>query len=163
MFDLPDSRLRRTSESIQELLKISSRPVSAREVARTVGKVIWLGFALGAITRIGTRFCYDFINTCPSWDCKRLLQSEQKDELMFWLSNLDKVKRVPTRSVSIPSAIMYTDASSTGVGAIMKSSGSDDRTAFRPLFGEEFAKSSTHRALFAIEFGFRSFLCNIPV
>jgi hypothetical protein len=155
-FDIPSDRLESVISSIQQLLLRSHCRISARDVARVVGKIISLGFALGPVTRLFTRSCYAFINSKPFWDAKAPLSVDVVSELKFWLSAIPTLERQTIRLSSLPAAILFTDASDTGIGAVCVANGVHHR-AHRPLRTWEIGTSSAFRELKGVLFAVRTF------
>jgi hypothetical protein len=85
--------------------------VSARNLARTVGRIISMSFALGNICQIMTRNLHVPIQNRVFWDKPVILDKLVFDELLFWSNNLDTL---PFRSLApvfrVPERILFTDA-----------------------------------------------------
>ena len=85
--------------------------VSARNLARTVGRIISMSFALGNICQIMTRNLHVPIQSRVSWDKPVILDKLVFDELLLWSNNLDTL---PFRSLApvfrVPERILFTDA-----------------------------------------------------
>ena len=57
---------------------------------------------------------YRFIDEQPDWNVRTALATECKDELRFWLNNLEKGNGFKIKIEDSSTKILYTDASSTG-------------------------------------------------
>ena len=57
-------------------------------LASITGKVIALGLALGLIARLRTRALYTLLESRDSWYDELFLNKEARDEVTFWLDNI---------------------------------------------------------------------------
>ena len=153
--EIPDKKFICLKEGLMSLIK-GQETVSARNLARTVGRIISMSFALGNICQIMTRNLHVPIQNRVSWDKPVILDFPVMDELIFWLDNIDKL---PFRTLSpiyrIPERIMFTDASNFAGAAVLLET---EKKYSRCMFDEiEASESSTFRELKAVEFSLRSF------
>lgn len=114
-----------------------------------------MSLALGDIARLRTRFLYFLIQSRLSWNEYVVVTPEAKDELMFWLDNIDSFNG---RNIwQTPSAvrIVYSDASDSGFGSYSVSHG--NHIAHGQWSPSEFVKSSTWRELKAVTLTLKAF------
>lgn len=130
--------------------------VSARNFARTVGRIISMSFALGNICQIMTRNLHVPVQNRVSWDLPVILDKLVFDELLFWSKNLDTL---PFRSLAavfrVPERILFTNASSFAGAAVLFES---QNKVSHFMFNEtDMQKSSTFTEPRAVEFSLKSF------
>ena len=145
-YRISEFRISSIFSSLEKILKNPSK-VSARQLARFTGKFISTKFVLGNIVQLKTRNLYKLIESRISWD--KLLNitfyHDVIDELMFWKLNLLELNKRPIIKYNVPSLRVFSDASSTGIGAIF-----DKNIVYRNLESMERSESSTYRELLAI-------------
>ena len=95
---------------------VSESIVAVRLLASVVGKIIPLSLPLGDIARLRTRCLYSIIQSRASWSDRVVIAPKAKEELLFWIANIDSFNG--TCLLRAPSAvrIVYSDASDTGFG-----------------------------------------------
>ena len=129
-----------------------------RKIACLCGKIMSTKFVLGNIVRLKTRNFYSMIRDFDSWDQKisfQLFQNAVQD-LFYWRENFVTLNIRYIRRQYRPPIKVYSDASSTGIGAHM--SGFDRSIVAKTNFTiEQGEQSSTWRELFAISFSLKSF------
>ena len=130
---------------------------TARKLAQFVGKVISMGFVLGNITRIMTRYSHFDILRSPTWDEKISLSDSTLKELCFWKENISSLNSRRLLSTQFHySRVCYSDASSTGCARYMLDL---HNTISHKLWSvDEAQKSSSYRELKAVSPGLESFL-----
>jgi hypothetical protein len=141
-----------------EILKLQKTGV--RKLAGFIGQVISTMRVTGDIARLSTRRCQILVALTTSWDAKIDLDGLVKDEIKFWLDNIDKFNKhycFPNHKPVVVDLIKG-DASNTGCGSFLNEL--DNVTA--RLFSEfERSTSSTWRELSNIQFSLWSFLPQI--
>ena len=103
--------------------------------------MISTGPVLGNISRILTRYCILWIACAENWDEKNQLDSYCVQEILFWKENISNMKVRNCFVESKPHCIAYSDASSTGCGAIVALD--QDHICHRLWEVSEISKSST--------------------
>jgi hypothetical protein len=90
------------------------------------------------------------------WDTPFELDTYTKDEVLFWEENLTLTKSRNCFLDQKPHVLAYSDASSTGCGAVVQLDKAE--TCHKLWQQTEKTKSSTWRELAAVEFSIESFL-----
>ena len=152
-YKISDRRICSIVSSLENIFSSPTR-VSARQLARLAGKIISTKFVLGNIVRLKTRKLYKAIENRVSWDKKFSLCNniELIDDLLFWKLNIVNLNKRMIVKYSIPFLKIYSDASSTGIGAIF-----ENNVCYRNLDNTEKGESSTYRELLAILHSINSF------
>ena len=129
---------------------------SARTLAKFAGKIMSTHYVVGNIVRLKTRFLYNMIDGRSSWDAKLNLFNfpRARDEIIFWHINLQSLNKKILKSIEQPQKFIFTDASSTGLGAILSGSLECHKNFSR----QEREKSSTWREMRAISYALNSFI-----
>ncbi len=112
-----DHRIKGILESIEEL--IMSLPLcTARKLSSFVGKVISLMPIIGNLVQLRTRF--SSIAQQTHWDKTFRIPADCPvlDEIFFWRNNVIDLNIKQVFSYQLPQVLVYSDASSTGCGAI---------------------------------------------
>ena len=122
--------------------------IVARHAASIVGRIISMGLGIGPIARLRTRNLYALLGTRCSWYDRLVINEEAKDELGFWLSNLDQINGMSMWKTASAVRIVYSDASSTGYGGYVVEHGR--HFAHGQWSEDEMGKSSTWRELMAV-------------
>ncbi len=127
---------------------------SARNLAKFAGLVMSFWLPLGNLVKLMTKNLYSLIESRLNWDSPIPITTAAKIEIKFWR---DHIRQVPTKcliSYQLPEKIIFSDASSSGCGAILLS---NNAKCFKPFSVSECAESSTARELTAVLFTIRSF------
>lgn len=154
-FCISNSRIESITYS---LTKLTSTPyVTARNVAKVVGKIISTIFVLGNIVRLKTRFLYKSIIAQNTWDShfNILYFHDAVKEIIFWKLNVNLLNKRSLISYKVPITKVYSDASNSGIGTCFTLKG-EKFLIHRNLSTEEKIKSSTWRELEAIRFSLTS-------
>ena len=153
-FYIPESKVLKIIEEAKVLL--SSRKVKVRSLARFIGLLQSCGRALGGIVRLRTRLLYAWLNEkleIGSYDFYHALSEKEKEELSFWISNLNDLNGYffdPKLSCLETNFSVVTDASSSGMFGYQISSSYE--ILLRKMFtAEEVKSSSTVRELLALK------------
>ena len=87
--------------------------IEARLLASIIGKIISMALGLGPVSRLMTRSLYSLLNTRHYWCEPVTIPQDAKQELLFWVDNLNGQGIWHS-----PSAlrVLYSDASDTGYG-----------------------------------------------
>ena len=141
--------------TIESVLK--SPHTTARVLCRLTGKVVSMKFVLSNIIKLKTRSLYKAIDEAASWDGKFNIfnYSDAHKEILFWRDNIDLLNNKSILKSQVKYTI-YSDASSSGIGAILKE-GSSLNVCHKMFDVREIDRSSTWRELEAIRFGLDSF------
>ena len=132
-----------------QLAQVQHSPtLKARDLASIIGKLISMSLVVGPTAHLMTRNLYVALNSRHFW-CQSLhVTSEARQEILFWLDNLDTINGQGLwHSLSVI-RVVYADASSTGYGGFTVEHGCHIPQG---LFSEkEAAQSSTWRELHAV-------------
>ena len=158
--DLAQGKIRVPQEklhAVKLLLQttVSESIVAVRLIASVVGKIIAMSLALGDIARLRTRCLYSIIQSRASWSDRVVITPEAKEELLFWIANIDSFNgRCLWRA---PSAVrvVYSDASNTGFGGYAVEHG--NHIAHGQWSPEESQRSSSWRELRAVTLTLKAF------
>ncbi|XP_072028268.1 uncharacterized protein [Amphiura filiformis] len=137
--------------------------ISARMLASLTGKIISIKPVVGNIALLKTRFMHTAILSRNHWDAKLDMRKFQLaiEEVFFWKNNVDRLNIRTLPVLSIPQVfwvLVFTDASSTGFGAIIASDGNSSTKSCVHSWNEgEKLKSSTWRELKAVHTALLSF------
>ena len=83
-----------------------------------------MGLALGNITRLRTRNLYAILHTRSAWSDRVFMDSKAREELVFWLGNVDCFNGQSIWRSPSAVRVVYSDASSTGFGSYIVEHGS---------------------------------------
>jgi hypothetical protein len=148
--------VRRLDSAHKSLIALGrSLSPSCRQRMRAVGKIISMGVVLGPLSQMRTRALSQQVGTVP-WDHRFPIGEDEKREIVFWLRSLRALAQRSLTDHALPFWRMSSDASATGLGAVLHAPYGSIMTA-RLLSIEERAESSTARELRAILFAFDSF------
>jgi hypothetical protein len=149
IFEVPSTKLGRPKRGIFKNLSYQ-HACSAREISKTVGKIISLFHAFGNIVYLMSKDSTHWISEKSSWSEKSALPDSVVRELRFWYQNLDKVIRQPLdKGLTRETKIVYSDASSTGCGAFVLND--PDTEMVHHWTQLETKTSSTYRELKTLE------------
>merc|ERR1711888_408918 len=148
MFFIPEKKLADIKELLVKYLRYHK--MSARQLAKVVGKIQSCWRALGPVVRVMTRYCYSFI--CKSvdtyaWDYFQPLSKKARQELSFLrdnISDLHGYSFTPVMSEVVVDVVVASDASGVGLFAYLVDS-SKEVLGKRALSAEERTTSSTFR------------------
>jgi len=159
--DLRDFKLKVPIEkqvSILDFLTlcIDKRVVSARSLSRVAGKLTALWPAVGKLARLMTKCLHSQIAVASSFDARLVPSPESIAEMHFWKTFLPQHKGLPIRNFGRTESVVFTDASATAGGAIMRV-GQGSYVCHLPFSMAERQQSSTWRELKAVEYALRSF------
>ena len=131
--------------------------ISARELSELAGKIISTKFIIGNITHLKTRNIYKIIESRPSWDNKFNLSLHQEaiQEIIFWKNNIKIINKRFIKEYKIPSLLVYSDASNSGLASVYKEKGKAN-ICYKSFSDQEKFQSSTWRELEAIRFSLSS-------
>ena len=89
---IPDRRINSLKEEMNHISDFLPF-VSARSLARLVGKIISLMPVVGNVSRLMTRYLYLIIQSRKSWDSLINIKDQQKaiDEIFFWKNSVDNL------------------------------------------------------------------------
>ena len=156
---MPSRKILVFKDMILHALK-NKENISARYVAKIMGKLMSMSFVYGNICQIMSRHAYSLIESRLSWDSDLRLTGLACEELQFWLKHLDNLQ---SRSFNVqsrlPERVMFTDASNfAGAGVLLHSKNQISHCMF-----DDFVKSqsSTYRELKALQnalVSFKSFI-----
>ena len=155
IISIPSERISNAKQVIDSI--ISRYPSSSpRVMAHFVGKIISMGFILGNITRIMTRYSSFDIVSGSSWDSKISMSVSSLRELQFWKNNMPTLNSKRFLSANVHySRVCYSDASSTGCASYILDFGN---TICHKMWSvEQVQRSASHRKLKAIALGLEYF------
>ena len=89
---------------------------TSRNVSKIAGQLISMGPGIGPLSRLFTRKMYQFVFDNPSWDQEVRADRGAREEIRFWLDNLDKVNGYRIQHTHAFSKIVYSDASDHSYG-----------------------------------------------
>ena len=154
LFIAPAEKINSIKTKIRNLT--SSRVVTPKDIARIAGHMIALGPAFGNISQLFTRQMYAFIESSDFWYQRKILPDGVREELKFWLNNLDDKNGHSILRNPIITKIIYSDASKVGYGGyIVQRMGCT--IAQRKFSPNETNTSSTYRELAAVLYMLQSF------
>ena len=142
----------------RRILKLKSTLVSclrkdqivARDLASITGQVISMTCAVENVARLFTRSCYAAIERRTSWAQPLNVSAEIRDELSFWLSNIDTINGRVMSPKSSAVGVVYSDASDSGFGGYFVQCGVD---LVSSVWSEgQMHSSSTLREILAVKF-----------
>ena len=127
--------------------------VHVRTLAKLVGKLISMHIAFGDIIYLRSKCMQCQIASTQSWSSNIHISDLAKREMLFWQNYLFTGNGMSLHTPAGAAAISFSDASATGVGAILSPKpGSSDISIHRVLSPEEQLASSTRRELIAIDY-----------
>ena len=142
----------------RRILKLKSTLVSclqkdqivARDLASITGQVISMTCAVENVARLFTISCYAAIERRTSWAQPLNVSAEIRDELSFWLSNIDTINGRVMSPKSSAVGVVYSDASDSGFGGYFVQCGVD---LVPSVWSEgQMHSSSTLREILAVKF-----------
>ena len=153
MLFIPEERVNSTLCFVSCLLK--SPYTTARKLSKLTGKLLSMKYVIGNIIRLKTRYLYKCIDGRSSWDAhfNILYHREALGEIFFWKHNLERLNKRYIHSYFYPQEYVYSDASSTGLGAVT----SGEVQCHRNFSFDEQRKSSTWRELTALFYALKTF------
>ena len=122
--------------------------VSVLNITKLCGFLQSMSQALGPVVRLFTRNMYACIAACLSWDSVVVASVGVKEELQFWLSNLNSFNGYSISRSFTAQAVIYSDASHTGYGSYLVDIGEHQASGVWSY--EDSFKSSTYRELLAV-------------
>ena len=90
-------------QKIEKVLDAHFMPV--KELAGLYGLLIWVYKAVGPVIRLLTRFGFQCINDCQSWNQYVKISAKCKEELLFIAQYLDEMEGFKYKSCSVRSSI----------------------------------------------------------
>ena len=164
MFFIPEKKIDKILTSAREMLR--ARKVQLRVLASFLGFIQSCGRALGNILRLMSRASYNFLgvklNCCPSYKMYYNLPEDVREELSFWIENIQELNGYPINpslSQAETRVMVVTDAS--GEGAFGYEMSDKYKVLLRKAFSEEEKRaSSTVRELLALKFIYTSSLAD---
>ena len=148
ILSVPDAKISKLLAGATEAIKHNH--TTARKISRVAGQIISMGPGLGPISRLLTRKMYAFIDAAPSWDNFIVTDREVKDELRFWVSNINEANGYHLKRHHAHTKVVYSDASEHGYGGYVVQNLGKIIAKGSFTAGEK-ASSSTHRELLAVE------------
>lgn len=131
--------------------------ITARVVAKLVGKIISMMPVIGNAARLMTRHLYVLVHNKLSWDSSFKIKNEDRalDEIFFWKNTVDKLNKKFLLQSSLPETLVFSDASQSAAGEY---SVSFRDSIFHAFWSEnDSKKSSTFREIKAISFALESY------
>ena len=112
-FQVPSSKLERLKSAIRDVLGCQNVPV--KDIARISGYLVAMTTALGPISRLFTRQMYVVIANRISRRGHVVVNEPLAQELKFWLHHVDAFYGYAIKRKFSATAIVYSDASDTGL------------------------------------------------
>ena len=122
--------------------------LKARDLASITGKIISMSLAIGPVSRFMTRSMYVLLSTRQYWNQYLALTPEVKEELQFWIDQVDHINGKEIWHSPSAVRVVYADASATGYGGFTVEHGC--HIAHGSWTAEEMTQSSTWRELRAV-------------
>ncbi len=149
-FTVPGRRVVSIIEGIDDIVHRNNVSiVTARLVARVVGKIMSTNLVTGNMSRIMTKSLQVCIESRSGWDKPLILSQEAVHELHFWRENVSNLNRAKLGPRVECSRIVYSDASNTGFGGTIVNMA--DTVAHGLWDNSESLRSSAWRELKAVE------------
>ena len=143
---MPTKKVKRLKS---QLVQVQDSPtLKARDLASIIRKLISMSLAVGPIARLMTRSLYAVLSSRHFWCQSLSITQEARQEVLFWLDNLDSVNGQGLWHSPSAIRVVYADAGSTGYGGFTVEHGC--HIAQRLFSEEEAAQSSTWRELHAV-------------
>jgi hypothetical protein len=157
-FAISVKRIKDIHISIQSFINDLPRS-TPRSLASMMGKIIALKPVMGNIVQLKTRYLHHAILSRYHWDDELYMTKFQQaiEEVFFWKHNVDLLNIGFLPVISIPQVLVFTDASSSGFGAIVPSKTSNSLKCSHSWNEGEKLKSSTWRELRALFIAILSF------
>ena len=153
-----DHRVKKIKQTTQSLLPLSS--CSVKSLASFTGQIVSLLEVVGNCCRLTTRCSQIAIASAASWNSSISISGQIKEELRFWLENVDSLNKKCLLKEKPPVClnVIASDASDTGCGSLLNSV---DQKALRLFSESERAQHSTFRELAAVQHALESFMNQI--
>ena len=148
LIQIPEGRILKLKSSLAFGLQNSQ--ILARDLASITGQIISMACAVGNVTRLFTRNCYAAIERRTSWDQPVHVSPDIRNELSFWLNNIDAINGKIMSPKSSAVGVVYSDASDTGFGGYFVQCGLDLVSGV--WSDDETRSSSTFREIMAVKF-----------
>lgn len=157
MLHITNRRIQKLKSSLE--LHTTDHSIIARRLSSITGQIISMGCAVGNVTRLMTRNCYLAINQRHSWDDPLFLSPEIRQELTFWLNNIDSFNGKAMIPKSSAVGIVYSDASSSGFGGYLVQCGRECVSGSWTSAARN--TSSTLREILAVKYVLMSFVSKL--
>ena len=142
---------KRFLEFFNELLEVmSSRSVSASKLARVTGRIVSNVLIMGDVCKLMTKAMHRLIKCRNGWDALVVLDSNALVELKFWREHFQSLNCRPIwRKYTLPSRVVYSDASAVGCAAFISMNGR--AVSHKNWDAIEIKQSSTWRELMCVK------------
>lgn len=157
---IPNRRVEEVQSTLNFL--INSFPIfTARELAKFAGQIISLSPVYGCVCSLMTRNIYLAVESRGHWDYVINLAFPDlvKTELEFWTNNLVKMNHKRLIAESLPSVLVFSDASNVAAGAYTVEV--DEKIVHHTWSESESLMSSTWRELKAIDLALNYFAASL--
>ena len=136
--------------ALSSLLKstLHCKQIKAKLLASIIGKIISMALGLGPVSRLMTRSLYALLNSRHYWCEPLTIPHEARQELLFWLDNLNTLNGQGIWHSPSALRVVYSDASDTGYGGYTVEHG--HHMAQGLWTQDEATRSSTWRELRAV-------------
>ena len=116
---MPTDKVERLKSSLVQVLDRSTLKATCRNLASIIGKLISMSLVVGPVARPMTRSLYAVLSTRQYW-CQSLpVSCEARQEIQFWLDNLDNANGQGLWLSPSTVHNVYADASSSGYGGFI--------------------------------------------
>ena len=106
---LNDLKKQRILQQVSETIAYEDRPIPAKELARTLGKIVATEPALGPVVVMTARAAYQVLDEAVrkrGWGTSVIMNKETLDGLSFYLNNCSRFDNTPIRSSATEISIL---------------------------------------------------------
>ena len=93
--------------------------LTRKQLAKIARQLSSKHLAIGPLVRLFTRNMYHEIENRTSWYEPKSISKETKDELDFWLNNINICNGYTFKPRALPTCLIFTDASDDGYGGFI--------------------------------------------
>jgi len=111
---IPQEKIIALRSLVQSTLEF--KQIKAKLLASILGKIISMALGLGPVSRLMTRSLYALLNTRHFWCESLAISLEAREELLFWVDNLNNLNGQGIWHSPSALRVVYSDASDTGYG-----------------------------------------------
>ncbi|XP_067648622.1 uncharacterized protein [Haliotis asinina] len=152
---IPQRKICKLKQGIGELLS-STAPVPVKSLASVVGQTVAMKMVVGTLCQLMTKFLSIQTPQASSWKAPVVLSYLSRDQLQFWAAHIDRLSKCTLCYASIPTRVVYSDASNSGCGGYCVEVG--QAISHGQWSALEASRSSTWRELKAVFLVMKSFV-----
>ena len=128
--------------------------IVARQLAKVTGSLVSMELAYGDLVHLQTKALQMMVATCPEWDSTAEWTAQARQEVAFWLGNLQALNGISLEAADTSGTVSYSDASGVAAAAIISPSPNQLELVTNCTFSEcERQQSSTFHELVAVVHG----------